>query len=700
MVLMKSWCYYSCDEIKGNNQKGEGLWEKVMEMYEQYRRENPDKIGERNLDSMKGRHQRICKNVNSWVACYRKAYARKSSGMGMSDVKKDAHAQYTQVNRSNFNDMAVFEEVMSKLKKWEVPTGMDMGGNQYVEEGDDIIQESEGSTKRSKTNEDGDYVIPTNPDTPTSVPTSILKEGMLLRRKGGKQKVTEFSHNSEFTEEYRAMRMIREKELELSERQVQEMARLTKEGHEAEKHKSYAAILNTLLAKTHLTPAQEAMIEDLTEKKNMIYNSTKSITYIFLSTKNMSDSENETNLNDYNTISFDQRMRDFYERYYERNREEGHIRLFKDYFHDNPVYPDHIFRHRFRMRKPLFLRIVEAVTASDTFFQPGPNGSGREGHSALQKCTAAIRVLAYGSACDAVDEYLRMSTAQTSKYITKFVDSVITQFGNQYLRRPNGQDVARLLHVGEERGFPGMMGSIDCMHWQWKNCPTAWQGQYAGRSGKATIILEAVASYDLWIWHAFFGTPSSLNDINVLHRSPVFDDIFEGRALKVNYYVNGNQYNMGYYLSDGIYPAWASFVKSIRTSVLQKHKLFAHHQEAVRKDVERAFGVLQARFAFIKKPSLVWDPNLMGKIIMACIIMHNMIVEDERDTYLNQYDSTDFDGEDLDDDNSQPSTYSTQRIASLSTYMNNQSRLQNRETHNALKRDLIEHIWQKFGSCD
>ncbi|XP_074305490.1 uncharacterized protein LOC141640706 [Silene latifolia] len=294
----------------------------------------------------------------------------------------------------------------------------------------------------------------------------------------------------------------------------------------------------------------------------------------------MSDSENETNLNDSNIISFDQRMRDFYERqtrnmqqnrrmdnmvddmigsnsnlflqpsnpipkkkrrYYERNREEGHIRLFKDYFHDNPVYPDHIFRRRFRMRKPLFLRIVEAVTASDTFFQLGPNGSGREGHSALQKCTAAIRVLAYGSACDAVDEYLRMSTAQTSKCITKFVDSVITQFGNQYLRRPNEQDVARLLHVGEERGFLGMMGSIDCMHWQRKNCPTAWQGQYAGRSGKATIILKAVASYDLWIWHAFFGTPGSLNDINVFHRSPVFDDILEGRAPKVNYYVNGNQ---------------------------------------------------------------------------------------------------------------------------------------------------------------
>ena len=37
---------------------------------------------------------------------------------------------------------------------------------------------------------------------------------------------------------------------------------------------------------------------------------------------------------------------------------------------------------------------------------------------------------------------------------------------------------------------------------------------------KAVIVLEAVASEDTWIWHAFFGLPGTLNDINVLNRSP------------------------------------------------------------------------------------------------------------------------------------------------------------------------------------
>ncbi|XP_057777007.1 uncharacterized protein LOC130995657 [Salvia miltiorrhiza] len=388
-------------------------------------------------------------------------------------------------------------------------------------------------------------------------------------------------------------------------------------------------------------------------------------------------------------------------RYCDREREFGAERLINDYFSDSPTYTPEIFQRRFRMQKSLFIRIVEAVTANDEFFQQRRDATGRVGLSSLQKCTGAMRVLAYGTSSDVVDEYLRMSSSSTRDALVHFVEGVISCFGGTYLRRPNEQDLARLLYVGEQRGFPGMIGSIDCMHWEWKNCPNAWAGQYTGRSEKPTIILEAVASYDLWIWHAFFGTPGSCNDINVLHRSPVFNDVLEGRAPKVNYVVNGRHYDMAYYLTDGIYPSWAVFVKSITSPQIRKHKLFAQHQESVRKDVERAFGVLQARFAFLRRPCLVWDKVLMGKIMMACIIMHNMIVEDERDTYQNYYDPIEFfmdtptrvqteDGEHF--------RYSTERIASLSTYMTNRDQLRNREAHRTLQCDLIEHVWEKFGT--
>ena len=61
-----------------------------------------------------------------------------------------------------------------------------------------------------------------------------------------------------------------------------------------------------------------------------------------------------------------------------------------------------------------------------------------------------------------------------------------------------------LLAVNENRGFLGMLGSIDCMHWKWKNCPTKWKGQYIDHFHESTLILEVISLYDHWIWHAFF----------------------------------------------------------------------------------------------------------------------------------------------------------------------------------------------------
>jgi hypothetical protein len=107
--------------------------------------------------------------------------------------------------------------------------------------------------------------------------------------------------------------------------------------------------------------------------------------------------------------------------------------------------------------------------------------------------------------------------------------------------------------------------------------------------------LEAVASQDLWISHSFFGMSGSNNDINVLHCSPVFSRLTECTAPQISYEINGNHYDKGYYLADGIYPSWPTFVKTVRNPADEKCKKIAKEQEVARKDVERAFGVLQSR---------------------------------------------------------------------------------------------------------
>nr|GEW89809.1 hypothetical protein [Tanacetum cinerariifolium]GFA88135.1 hypothetical protein [Tanacetum cinerariifolium] len=108
-----------------------------------------------------------------------------------------------------------------------------------------------------------------------------------------------------------------------------------------------------------------------------------------------------------------------------------------------------------------------------------------------------------------------------------------------------------------------MLGIIDCMHWEWENCLVSWHGQYGAN-----------------------------NDINVLDNSSLFDDLLDDKAPLAPYVVNGVGFEKGYYLADGIYPQWATFVKSFTVANDAKHVYFKKRQESARKDVERAFGVL------------------------------------------------------------------------------------------------------------
>jgi hypothetical protein len=363
-----------------------------------------------------------------------------------------------------------------------------------------------------------------------------------------------------------------------------------------------------------------------------------------------------------------------------------------DYFADPPVYSAKLFRRRFRMSRELFLRIVASVEAHDDYFRQRPNAVGLLGATALQKVYGAIRMLAYDIPADSLDEVVRISESTMIEAFKHFVKAVVDVFADQYLRAPTAEDTARLMAINTPRGFPGMLGCIDCMHWRWKNCPTGWKGQYSGHVDGPTMILEAVASKDLWIWHSFFGLPGSLNDINVLQRSPLFQRLTSGTAPELEFMVNGNKYTMGYYLADGIYPSWATFVKTISNPQGNKRIHYAKVQEGVRKDVERAFGVLQARFAMVRGPAIFWDTETLWYIMTACVIMHNMIIDNERD------EDVDFDYDQEDSEVLRKEEYQRRNKPVLEKFLKIHKEIEDRRVHEQLRDDLMEHLWALHGA--
>lgn len=75
-----------------------------------------------------------------------------------------------------------------------------------------------------------------------------------------------------------------------------------------------------------------------------------------------------------------------------------------------------------------------------------------------------MRMLALGTAIYAIGEMVRMGESTCLKTTVRFTRIMVKVFGIEHLIEPNVQDTSRLMAIGAARGFPGMSGSVDCMH--------------------------------------------------------------------------------------------------------------------------------------------------------------------------------------------------------------------------------------------
>ncbi|GJQ98397.1 ALP1-like protein [Tanacetum coccineum] len=209
------------------------------------------------------------------------------------------------------------------------------------------------------------------------------------------------------------------------------------------------------------------------------------------------------------------------------------------------------------MARPLFNRIVTAVTNHDPYFHNNTDCTEREGISSLIKCTSAIRQLAYGVNANFLNEYMQISERSSRMALDHFYETVMEIYGPEFLRKPTMTDIEKLYwHHEEKHGFPGMLGSLDCTDWEWFGCPYAFKRQY----------------------------------VRCDHDIP--------------FVANGVIYPSGYCLVDGIYPELAPLVKTIPELVKtipepanddHKRILYKQKHESARKDVERAFGVFKKK---------------------------------------------------------------------------------------------------------
>ena len=184
----------------------------------------------------------------------------------------------------------------------------------------------------------------------------------------------------------------------------------------------------------------------------------------------------------------------------------------------------------------------------------------------------------------------------------------------------------------------------------------------------------------------------------MLDRLHLLRDVTMSRTPFCEYVVNGNTYKILYWLADGIYPQHHCFIKTIPNPNSRRHKFYASQQEARRKDIERAFGILQARFHILTIAIRLWDRDAIHDAVKACVILYNKVIDSElrhgiyRDYINDEVYVPVHPIEVVERNHDIQLCYDAQMV--------NLDNLRDVAMHILLQADLVQHLWEHTGNND
>jgi hypothetical protein len=121
----------------------------------------------------------------------------------------------------------------------------------------------------------------------------------------------------------------------------------------------------------------------------------------------------------------------------------------------------------------------------------------------------------------------------------------------------------------------------------------------------------------------------------VLNRPALLESMLDGtlhelekEAGVVPYKIGEEEFDKLFFLVDGIYQDILGLSKATNYPLNKYKKRFASWQEAVRKVIEQAFGVLQARWQVLERSIHLHKPEEVAMRAICCFILHNMLVCD------------------------------------------------------------------------
>ncbi|KAB0805097.1 hypothetical protein PPYR_02067 [Photinus pyralis] len=233
------------------------------------------------------------------------------------------------------------------------------------------------------------------------------------------------------------------------------------------------------------------------------------------------------------------------------------------------------------------------------------------------QCLICVWVLANQESYRSIGDRFNVSKSSIFHCLIR-VCKILNSKGSVFIKWPKGNDAIKTIAGFKKiKSFPGVLGAIDGCHIN--ICPPKHNSAtYINRKGRPSMILQGVCDHNCIFTDCFVGYPGSVHDARVFQHSTV--------RVKCNDDVLFPQ--SSHLLGDSAYPINAQLLTPFRDNghLNQKQTKFNVCHAATRSPIERAFGILKARWRRLNYLEL-HNPFYIPHVIMAACILHNFCTQ-------------------------------------------------------------------------
>ena len=307
--------------------------------------------------------------------------------------------------------------------------------------------------------------------------------------------------------------------------------------------------------------------------------------------------------------------------------EREHTSHFKNFLRVTPAHFDE-----------LLARITPRIERCDTNYRAAiPPG---------MKLAITLRFLATGNSYASLAFGFRVAKCTIGVIVPVVCQAIITEFQDEVVSTPRTPDDWRAVARGFSNrwNFQHCLGALDGKHVAIR-CPRNGGSLFYNYKGFHSIVMMALVDSDYkFIW-VDIGSYGSASDAQIFNHSELYEMI-EDRELgfPAAEPLVGDDEAVPYFLiGDDAFALQSWMMKPFsRRNMQRDERIFNYRLSRARRVVENAFGILAQRFGCLLR-TLPQQPVTVQKVVMACVVLHNILRERNIGRHNRNLDEEDVD---------------------------------------------------------